>query len=143
MVGAHEGADCLESFGSDDKREIPCERIEFARQAIRAEPPIAEPVALEAHDAAALAGAGSEPYIVGSCQPNFRAFDLNHRFSWVDVPVFVTGETDSGKKLAAKATHDRSTFAKEPFISNDCAGLPASIVEAGSPATSAAPSLAQ
>src|SRR5690606_17050397 len=35
----------------------------------------------------------------------------------------------TGKELAAQAIHERSSFAKGPFISINCAGLPTSIIE--------------
>ena len=68
-------------------------------------------------------------HIVGSSPPIVQVFNLIRKFAEVDAPVLITGETGTGKELAAKAIHERSAFAKGPFVSINCAGLPASIIE--------------
>jgi DNA-binding NtrC family response regulator len=45
-------------------------------------------------------------------------------------PVLITGETGTGKTLAAKAVHYRSKLASFPFISINCAALPENLIEA-------------
>ena len=45
-------------------------------------------------------------------------------------PVFITGETGTGKTLVAKAIHFRSTVSGAPFISINCAALPETLIEA-------------
>lgn len=45
-------------------------------------------------------------------------------------PVLITGETGTGKTLAAQAVHYRSKFASFPFISINCAALPENLIEA-------------
>jgi DNA-binding NtrC family response regulator len=47
-----------------------------------------------------------------------------------DSPVLITGETGTGKTLAAQAIHYRSDFASFPFISINCAALPENLIEA-------------
>jgi transcriptional regulator with PAS, ATPase and Fis domain len=47
-----------------------------------------------------------------------------------DSPVLITGETGTGKTLAAKAIHYRGPSPKAPFISINCASLPESLIEA-------------
>lgn len=47
-----------------------------------------------------------------------------------DAPVLITGETGTGKNLAAKAIHYRAAFKKEPFIAINCAALPENMIEA-------------
>jgi len=47
-----------------------------------------------------------------------------------DSPVLITGETGTGKNLAAKAIHCRSSARGEPFISVNCLSLPENLIEA-------------
>jgi DNA-binding NtrC family response regulator len=47
-----------------------------------------------------------------------------------DSPVLITGETGTGKNLAAKAIHWRSAAGGEPFISVNCLSLPENLIEA-------------
>ena len=71
----------------------------------------------------------SDAHVVGASPPIARVFQQIRKFAEVDAPVLVTGETGTGKELAARAIHDRSAFRKGPFVSINCAGLPTSIIE--------------
>jgi DNA-binding NtrC family response regulator len=83
---------------------------------------------LRAADVMAATDQG-EAHIVGASSSLARVFQQIRKFAEVDAPVLVTGETGTGKELAARAIHDRSPFRKGPFVSINCAGLPTSIIE--------------
>jgi len=57
------------------------------------------------------------------------AMQIN-RAALVDAPVLITGETGTGKNRVARAIHDLSPYHAMPFISVNCASLPADLIEA-------------
>jgi transcriptional regulator with PAS, ATPase and Fis domain len=73
-------------------------------------------------------GASAQEFMVGDCLAMREVFDRIRRFAQCDVPVLISGETGTGKELAAQAVHQRSSRKKGPFIAINCAALPASLI---------------
>jgi Transcriptional regulator containing PAS, AAA-type ATPase, and DNA-binding domains len=61
------------------------------------------------------------------CMLRIRA-NLN-KFAPVDLPVLITGETGTGKELAARALHRMSRRRDGPFIAVNCGALPPYLVQ--------------
>ncbi|MCK6444753.1 MAG: sigma 54-interacting transcriptional regulator [Planctomycetes bacterium] len=81
----------------------------------------------------ALANAGvatPREGLVGSSGPMRAAQRMLERAAQVKLPVLVTGESGTGKELAARALHSLSPRASAPFVSENCAALPPSLIEA-------------
>jgi DNA-binding NtrC family response regulator len=51
------------------------------------------------------------------------------RYAAVDATVLITGETGSGKNAFAHFLHESGSRSRHPFVTVDCPGLPATLVE--------------
>lgn len=67
--------------------------------------------------------------IIGESQAITEVWDLVKRIAPTDVPLFLQGETGTGKELFAKAIHDRSLRSNGPFVPVDSSALPESLIE--------------
>lgn len=52
-----------------------------------------------------------------------------HRFSLSAVPVLITGETGTGKEVAAQAIHNLSARRSQNFVAINCAAVPQNLLE--------------
>jgi transcriptional regulator with GAF, ATPase, and Fis domain len=91
-------------------------------RALLAEQAVA-PAAAGAPDAAAWQG------MVGRCPPLLRMQAAVEKFAPTDMPVLVVGESGTGKELVAKAVHALSPRRAAPFVSENCAAIPATLLE--------------
>lgn len=67
--------------------------------------------------------------ITGNSAENRRAITLAQRAGESAAPVLLSGETGTGKELFAQAIHNGSSRREQPFVSLNCAALPASLIE--------------
>jgi len=68
-------------------------------------------------------------YFLGESPAIQHAEDLLRRYAGHDLPVLLTGETGSGKEVAARLLHEVSPRSAEPFIAVNCAAIPAELLE--------------
>jgi two-component system response regulator HydG len=73
--------------------------------------------------------AGSVESLVGTTDVMQRAKDLIRRAAAAPGTVLITGETGTGKELAARAIHAGSPRAPRPFVALNCAALTESLLE--------------
>ena len=59
--------------------------------------------------------------LIGSSPPMRAVYDAVERIAAADGTVLISGESGTGKELAARAVHDLSARAAEPFVVVDCA----------------------
>ncbi|MEP7367666.1 MAG: sigma-54 dependent transcriptional regulator, partial [Acidobacteriota bacterium] len=67
--------------------------------------------------------------LVGVSKPMQEVFNLIRTVAPTDAPVLITGQSGTGKELAARAIHQLSARKNEPFIAINCAALPEALVE--------------
>ena len=68
-------------------------------------------------------------YVLGESPAIQHTEDLLRRYALHDLPVLITGETGSGKEVAARLLHEISTRCADPFIAVNCAAIPAELLE--------------
>ncbi len=83
---------------------------------------------IEALKRKAVRGGGSGEIIGGSAAMR-KALNLIALVAARDVPVMLTGESGSGKEVAARAIHNASPRAQGPFIVINCAAVPETLLE--------------
>jgi DNA-binding NtrC family response regulator len=74
-------------------------------------------------------GEGSLGEMVGVSSKMRQIFGLLKRVAPMDVSVIITGETGTGKELAARAIHDNSPRKDGPFVVLDCGAIPENLIE--------------
>ncbi|WP_454914779.1 sigma-54 interaction domain-containing protein [Xanthobacter sediminis] len=67
--------------------------------------------------------------IVGESESIRRLKEEIRKVAPLDVPVFVSGESGSGKELVAHAIHNLSRRMERPMVVVNCGALPATLVE--------------
>lgn len=73
---------------------------------------------------------GVENLLVGDSGPISVIRRLIGLAANADAPVLITGETGSGKNMAARSIHYLGPLKHAPFISVNCAALPENLIEA-------------
>jgi two-component system NtrC family response regulator len=69
------------------------------------------------------------PRLVGASAGMDRVRTLISKVAPTASTVLILGETGTGKELVARAVHDQSPRAGEPFVAINCGGLPESLIE--------------
>ncbi|MCX7404410.1 MAG: sigma-54 dependent transcriptional regulator [Planctomycetia bacterium] len=79
--------------------------------------------------AALVSGLSSDSQLVGQTLPMQTVFKQIALVAPSDLPVLITGETGTGKELAARAIHANSPRRDRPLITTSVASLAASVIE--------------
>tara|TARA_R110002167_G_scaffold122949_4_gene301751 strand:- start:42706 stop:44337 length:1632 start_codon:yes stop_codon:yes gene_type:complete len=67
--------------------------------------------------------------IIGKSDSVLLLKEQSERFSKLDLPVLISGETGTGKELIARVLHQSSSRSKAPFLAINCAALPEHLLE--------------
>ena len=120
MMAGFDGADDVEVAG----RVVPSTRSAAAQAARPVE-------AIGPDDEAARAGRLSGLHYLKTGDAQIET--IVHKVQRVlnkDIPLLILGETGTGKELLARAVHQDSSRARQPFVAVNCASIPESLIEA-------------
>lgn len=67
--------------------------------------------------------------LLGNSPAIVQARDLIARVSRSQAPVYITGESGSGKELAARCIHDQGARSGRPFVPVNCGAIPENLME--------------
>lgn len=148
------GADALNKLESGQcrvlllDRNLPDLHVDEFMQAVGDRFPGVEVVTLDSESCTAAVGAISErerdhrepctaaksfspaiPGLLGNSDAMRRVFSLIHRVAGKDSTVLLTGETGTGKEVAAEAIHRLSSRAQRPFVTVNCSAIPEALLE--------------
>jgi len=73
--------------------------------------------------------AGVRAHLVGKSQAMQRLYGLIERVAPTRANVLITGDTGTGKELAARAVHELSGRSRRPFVAINCSALPETLME--------------
>jgi DNA-binding NtrC family response regulator len=68
--------------------------------------------------------------LLGNSPAMQEVFRLIERVGPTEAGVLLTGESGSGKELAARSIHERSARRRGPFVAINCGAIPAGLIEA-------------
>jgi len=72
---------------------------------------------------------GCEDELVGNSDSMHALFRAIRKISTSDAPVYISGETGTGKELTAKAIHRRSSRRERPFVAVNCGAIPPALFQ--------------
>jgi two-component system response regulator PilR (NtrC family) len=99
---------------------------------------VSKPVGLEqlralVKSALALADRGEAPakgqQLLGESAPLVQARVLIGKLTRTQAPVYISGESGSGKELAARLIHDNGARRDKPFVPVNCGAIPETLME--------------
>ena len=87
--------------------------------------------AVAAATPAVAVAAADEPWhgLIGSCPPMLELRARIEKFAPANAPVLITGESGTGKERVAHALHALSRRSKHPFVAENCAAIPETLME--------------
>ncbi|HTJ96553.1 MAG TPA: sigma-54 dependent transcriptional regulator [Rhodocyclaceae bacterium] len=85
--------------------------------------------ALDLPNAVRVDAAGAETPLVGNSAAMTEVRSLIERVARSQAPVYLYGESGSGKELAARMIHQQGARREQPFIAVNCGAIPENLME--------------
>jgi two-component system response regulator PilR (NtrC family) len=67
--------------------------------------------------------------LLGASQPLAQAREMIGKLARTQAPVYISGESGSGKELAARLIHDNGARREQPFVPVNCGAIPETLME--------------
>jgi two-component system response regulator PilR (NtrC family) len=67
--------------------------------------------------------------LLGASQPLAQVREMIGKLARTQAPVYISGESGSGKELAARLIHDNGARREQPFVPVNCGALPENLME--------------
>ncbi|WP_315286236.1 sigma-54 dependent transcriptional regulator [Neisseria bacilliformis] len=117
--------------GGIDKPMTPSGALNSLRERFRsAPPPTAEMTARNPADPEPEVGGDIDmPRLLGMSPQMIEVRHLIRRLAGSNVPVYISGESGSGKEQAARSIHELSPRTTAPFIAVNCGAIPENLME--------------
>ena len=87
------------------------------------------PKPVQARRASIGEGAPGMPRLLGESPAIARARDMIAKLARSQAPVYITGESGSGKEVAARMIHSGSARSDAPFVAVNCGAIPENLME--------------
>jgi two-component system, NtrC family, response regulator PilR len=100
-----------------------------SRRAANGSPPTASARAEGERRPASARGGEDGPRLLGVSQPIQRAREMIEKLARSQAPVYITGESGSGKEVAARRIHQGSARRERPFVAVNCGAIPENLME--------------
>jgi two-component system response regulator PilR (NtrC family) len=71
----------------------------------------------------------TKPELLGASAAIVRAQEMIEKLARSQAPVYITGESGSGKEVAARSIHERSARREAPFVGVNCGAIPENLME--------------
>ncbi len=103
-------------------------KLEQLRPLVMSALKLPRPVQARRASAGETAAPGT-PRLLGESAPMQRAREMIAKLARSQAPVFITGESGSGKEVAARLSHSGSARADMPFVAVNCGAIPENLME--------------
>jgi two-component system response regulator PilR (NtrC family) len=103
--------------------------LDQLRMLVRSALKLPRPVARRAQDEDAAPGAPGAPQLIGRSEPMQAVRSMIERLARTQAPIHISGESGSGKELAARLVHLRGPRSDGPFVPVNCGAIPENLME--------------
>ena len=103
--------------------------LDQLRTLVRTALKLPRPVQRRAPEEEAAADAPGVPQLIGRSAPMEAVRSMIERLARTQAPIHISGESGSGKELAARLVHRRGPRSDGPFIPVNCGALPENLME--------------